>query len=432
MTEKIDTKIDKKQLMKSNFLLQSGLFRVTHQASVTLLHRGYLCSRDFFSVCLLQTLLGIFLLLPAQQVLAAADDDISNTATISFIVGGATSTMDAVATFKEDRVINFSVQKVNDGNYDPVIEGFSGAVMPFSIVNRGNDVQDFLLSAVNTTANPFSSPADNFDTLQPLRVYVESGITPGYQVAEDIQVFVDELQANSSVEVYLVADMPAEIKPDDVAAVALVVQVAQGGAAGVEGLALNQDDNGHISPASPASGYSNGTTTVLAGSASSKPDTLSLETVFNDPAGNNVEDVDSLLQQDIASNGQHSDAGAFKVVPPVVIVNSVKVIDSDGNSEPRPGATLRYQLDVRVAGNTSVNDLVVRNPVPLHTTYIAGSITLNNNKQTDADDPQVDFTRVVKNQNNSVTSIEIDLSEAGNVSVAPGENPVITFEVTID
>ncbi len=363
---------------------------------------------------------------------AAADDDISSTATINYVIAGVPGSKDASVNFKEDRLINFTVSKVDDGNHDPVIENFSGAVMAFTLINNGNDVQDFLLASVNTTNNPFSSPADSFDTLTPLRVFAESGTTPGYQQAEDVAVYIDELASSAVATIYVIADMPADIKPDDVAAVALITQVAEGGTPGVEGLAITSDDNGHISPASPASGYSNGNTSVTAGVASSKQNTLGLETVFNDPAGVSGEDLASSLQQDISGNGQHADAGAFRVVPPVLIVNSMTVIDSEGNAEPRPGSTLRYQLDVSVAGNTSVENLVVKNPIPENTTYTGNSITLNGTPQTDSNDAPDDFSRVNKAEKTSVISLEIDLSQAGTVSVAPGENHVITFEVTID
>jgi len=365
-------------------------------------------------------------------IFASADDDISNTATISFVIGGVANSANANATFKEDRLINFTVSKVNDGAYDSVVENLTNAVMTFEILNRGNDVQDFLLASSNTSPNPFSSPADSFDTLTPMRVFAESGITPGYQVGEDVAPYVDELAPNTSVMVYVLANMPAGINPDDVAAVALQVQVAQGGNNNVEGSAISNDDNGNISPASPASGYSNGATIVAAGTVSDKDNTLGLETVFNDPAGAQAEDIDSSSNQDVARNGQHANAGAYRVVPPVIIINSVTVIDTDGNGEPRPTSTLRYQLDVSIAGSVSVNKLIVNNPIPANTTYTDGTITLDGVAQTDIVDTATDFSRAIDISSKPVTSIEVDLSRGNTVSVAPGTTHIITFDVTIN
>jgi len=383
----------------------------------------------------LSTVFVLFCLLTAfftESVFAAANDDISNTATISFVIGGVSNSAKASSTFKEDRLINFTVSKVNDGDYDSVIENISNAVMSFNIFNSGNGVQDFLLAASNTSPNPYSSPADNFDALTPMRVFVESGVTPGYQVGEDVIPYVDELAPNSSVMVYVLADMPAGIHPDDVAAVVLHVQVAQGGSKNVEGSAITNDDNGKTSPASPASGYSNGATIVAAGTASDTNNTLGLETVFNDPAGAQAEDTDSSSNQDVARNGQHADTGAYRVVPPVIIIHSVTVIDTDGNSEPRPTSTLRYQLDVSIAGSVSVANLVVNNPIPANTTYTDGTITLDGVSQTDIIDTAIDFSRAIDISSKPVTSIEVDLSQGGTVSVAPGTTHVITFDVTIN
>lgn len=378
------------------------------------------------------TFVCLFSVFFTETVFAGADDDISNTATIRFVIGGVSNFANATATFKEDRLINFTVSKVNDGDYDSVIENLSNAVMSFKVLNSGNDVQDFLLAASNTSPNPYSSPADSFDALTPMRVFAESGVTPGYQVGEDVRPYVDELAPNTSVMVYVLADMPAGINPDDVAAVVLQVQVAQGGNNNAEGSAITNDDNGKTSPASPASGYSNGATTVVAGTAFNNDNTLGLETVFNDPAGVQAEDIDSSLNQDIARNGQHADAGAYRVVPPVIIINSVTVIDTDGNSEPRPTSTLRYQLDVSIAGNVSVANLIVNNPIPANTTYTDGTITLDGVVQTDIVDPATDFSRAIDITSKPVTSIEVDLSQGGTVSVAPGTTRVITFDVTID
>ena len=157
-----------------------------------------------------------------------------------------------------------------------------------------------------------------------------------------------------------------------------------------------------------------------------------METVFNDPAGANPEDVSSDLNQDIAGNGQHSDTGAYQVSQIVVLSKSVTVIDTLGGNDPHPGATLRYQLNVSVAGNTPVSNLVINDPVPANTTYTVSSILLNGISQTDANDAPADYSRAIDILSLPVVSVEVDLSQGGTVSVAPGVTNVIIFEVTID
>ncbi len=374
----------------------------------------------------------LFCLLQTSEVFAAAGDNITNIATIDYKIAGVKATATASTSFIEDRLINFIVSKINDGIYDPVIAGMNGALMSFSVLNTGNSSQDFLLAAVNTTPNPFSSLTDSFNAQIPMRVFVESGVTPGYQAAQDTATYIDELAPNTAITVYVVANIPAGLTNNEVAAVALIAQVAQGGRSGSQGNVITHDSNGHISPASPPSGYSNGATSVSAGSSLNIPDTNGMDTVFNDPAGKAAEDVSSSLVQDIAANGQHADAGAFRVTPPVSIKKTVTVIDSTGGSDPRPGAILRYQLDVTVLGNNEVNHLVIHDDIPAHTSYTDASISLNGIAQSDADDAPVDFSRAININSKPVTAIEVDLSHGGFSPILPGVTNKIIFEVTIN
>lgn len=364
-----------------------------------------------------------------SNVFAAAGDSISNTATISYDIAGISGSANASTTFTEDRRVNFIVSESNGGAAVPVISDMTNAVMQFSVSNTGNDTFDFLITAVNTVQNPFGLPVDSFDPLPgTIQLFVENGGMAGYQASQDTAVYVDELLPNTARTIYVLADMPT-VMTDVVAAIALIAQVAEGGAAGVEGVAINADDNGRTSPAGD---YSNGSTSVLAGSPSNTPDTLAMETVFNDPAGASAEDLSSDLNQDSAGNGQHSDAGAYQVGQPVMIIKSVTVIDTLGGTDPHPGAVLRYQLDVVVGGNVAVDNLVISDVIPANTSYVDESILLNGVAQTDEDNLLVDYSKANTFPVKPITSIEVDLSQNGSVSVSPGTTNTIIFDVTID
>ncbi len=372
----------------------------------------------------------IFAFLNSTTVFAAAGDTITSIATVNYAIGGVPGAGNASASFVEDRRVNFFVAEFNGGSAVPVISIMNSAIMQFTVTNTGNTVHDFLLAAVNTSPNPFVTPVDNFDPLAgTVQMFVESGATPGYQLAEDTAVFIDELPVNASRVVYIIADMPAQ-SIDDVAALALIAQVAEGGVANVEGAAINTDNNGNVSPAGL---FSNGSTNMPTGSANTAPDSpLTMETVFNDPAGLNPEDISSDGVQDIAANGQHSDAAAYQVMSPVSILKAVTVIDTVGGTDPHPGATLRYRLEISVAGNTHVDNLVITNPIPANTTYSDGSMLLNGAAQSDANDEPADYSRAIEILSKQVVSIKVDLSQGGAVSVAPSVTNVIIFEVTID
>ncbi len=372
----------------------------------------------------------IFSFLNSSNVLAAAGDTITSIATVDYAIGGVVGTGNASATFVEDRKVNFFVTEFDGGSSVPVISNMNNAVMQFTVTNTGNSAHDFLLAAVNTSPNPFATPVENFDPLAgTVRVFVESGATPGYQVAEDTAVYIDELTVNASRLVYVVADMPTQAIAD-VAALALIAQVAEGGSSGVEGAAINSDNNGNVSPAGV---FGNGATNMSAGTVNTISDSpLTMETVFNDPAGLNPEDLSTDVVQDVAANGQHSDAGAYQVMSPVNILKSVTVIDTVGGTDPHPGATLRYKLSVSVSGNTQVDNLVITDAIPANTTYTDGSILLNGVTQSDANDAPTDYSRAIDILSKPVVSIEVDLSRGGSMPAVPGVTNVIIFEVTIN
>ena len=384
-------------------------------------------------------LLLVFLLSAVTHpVFSAAGDVIHNTATIDFTYLGNSLTQESSpfgndqtgigngtpTSFTEDRLINFSVVSANAAPVN-VSSLQSAAFLTFTVTNNGNAPQDFLLSAVNTSPSPFVANVDNFDPVSPLQVFVEDGTSAGYLLAEDTGVFIDELAAGSSVTVYVVASIPAT-NIGDAAAVALVAQVAEGGAAG-QGAVISNDDNGHISPAGT---FSNGAVSASAGTANSVLNTVGLETVFNDSAAISVEDIDSSGVQDIQANGQHSDAGAFLVQTAasssVSLNKTVTVIDTLGGNDPHAGATLRYRIDVVIAGASNVNNLVITDPMPANTTYTPTSLSLNGVPQSDISDAPFDFSEY------NGSNIVVDLSQGGTISVTPGTPNQIIFDVTID
>ncbi len=369
--------------------------------------------------------LFITLMLFTSNLFAAAGDTISNTAVINYDFGGTPTVSSASVDFTEDRIINFVVTESNGGSAVPIITNMTGAVMQFTLTNTGNDTHDFLLTALNSSPNPFGLPVDSFDPTS-IQVYVESGTTPiGYQASEDTAVFVDELAPGNSVTIYIVSNIPA-VTPDEVAALTLIAQSAEGGAVG-EGAVIDADDNGRISPA----GTFASTVTPGGTSSNSLDSAATMDTVFNDPAGLDPEDIATDLIQDVIGNGQHSDTGAYQVTPPVIITKTVTVIDTLGGSDPHTGATLRYQLEVTIAGNTAVDELVITDLIPTNTTYISGSLLLNGIAQTDLDDI-ADFSQAIGILTPPVLSIEVDLGQDGVVAVSPGTTNIIIFDVTIN
>jgi len=256
--------------------------------------------------------IGGLTVLNASTVFAAAGDTISNTATLTYDVGGTATVLESsplgnlligvgngtATNFIEDNLINFTVVTA-DGASVPVAPSAVGQLLTFDVTNLGNGAQDFSLTAINAAvgvADPFI-PA-NLDAIDPasFAVFVESGATAGYQLAEDTLTYIDELAPLGVARVYIVSTMPAApLANGSLAVMTLVAQVAAGdpaGVAGTQGADITTDD----------AGTADVSTTE--------------EDVFNDAAG----DLNTAGAADVVKNGQHSDTSSYIVGAAILTV----------------------------------------------------------------------------------------------------------------
>ena len=108
----------------------------------------------------------------------------------------------------------------------------------------------------------------------------------------------------------------------------------------------------------------------------------------------------------------------------VAITKSAQVVN-DGYScntapcSPVPGATIRYALQVDVTGAGVADNLLVTDSIPVDTTFVPASITLDAAPLTDIVDADVG------NFNGSIITVDLG-------SVPGPATRVITFEVTIN
>ena len=125
-----------------------------------------------------------------------------------------------------------------------------------------------------------------------------------------------------------------------------------------------------------------------------------------------------------STGGTASDVGEYLVSDVLIsVVKSQAVLDPFGGTEPIPGATLTYTIEVNVTSAGTATASVLRDPIPTFTSYSPNSITLNGGALTDAADAD---------------SGELDTSGAPTVVVTLGDLTqadgiqTIVFEVTID
>lgn len=286
--------------------------------------------------------IGCLSAMNAPTVFAAAGDTISNTATLTFDVGGTATVLESSPTgnsttgltfgtatdFLEDNLINFTVATTDLASVS-VDASATGQVLTFTVTNNGNGAQDFSLSAINAAVgdpDPFI-PAD-LDAFDPasFTVVVESGDAVGYDVL-DVATYIDELAPLGVATVYIVSTMPVPpLTNDDLAVMTLVAQVAAGdpaGTPGTQGADITTDDT-------------------------LNPDvTTTEEDVFNDAAG----DLNTAGAADVIKNGQHSDTSSYIVGAAILTVAKTSVtlwdpVNANTNPKSIPGAYVRYTITV--------------------------------------------------------------------------------------
>ena len=325
-------------------------------------------------------LTGSFSLLGASNAFAAADDLITNRATLNYEVSGTAQTLiessDAGnstagvgnggnTSFREDKKILFTV--AHNGSTGSVATGGTGQSVTYTLTNSGNSSQGFLLKGINSTltaVDPHGGTNDAFDA-SAITTFVEEGTTPGYQVGEDTVAYVASLAAAASIEVHVVSTIPGALADDVVAVMTLIAHVATDGSDGTAGTAIVRDDNSHESLG--GNGFTNGTADITAGVniAAIPDDPTNMETVFADLAG----EADGTGVADNASTAVHSAVSSYTVQSAVITVQKTSVTLRDpinGSSNPKsiPGAYVTYTVTVSNAGpadadlTTLADDLV--------------------------------------------------------------------------
>lgn len=307
-------------------------------------------------------LVGLVLVLP-QFVAAAGTTSgtlVENSAIIDYQVGGfaQSAIYSDTAAFLVDNKVDLVVATV-DGAAVVVVPGDTSRVLTYTVTNNGNTTQDYSLTAVPATGT-FFGVTDNFDALT-TSIFVDADNDGVYTAGVDVATYVDELMADSTATVFIVADIPPTVLDLDGALYDLVAQTALGGTAASQGADITNDDNGNVSPG---------------GAVNDIPDdAATVQVVFTDNAG----------LGDGVYDGRFSSRDVYVVGTAILVVNKLSVVASDpfnGASNPKaiPGATVTYTLNVANSGTTAAGSVSLVDQVPANTTFASGSIgTANSN-----------------------------------------------------
>lgn len=276
---------------------------------------------------------------PAWASGTTAGSTITNTATVSYQVGGVTqNSTTASDTLTVDRRINLTVAEVGTTTTS-VTPGQTSAVTTFTVTNTSNAALDMALTVVQPTGGSAAhGGTDSFDVSN-VRIFVDTNANGVYDAGTDTQVtYLDELAADASRTVFVVSDVPLGLANGAVAGVTLTATGREAGATGTQGAALVQ---------------------------TSGANTAGMDTVFADAAG----------ATDGTRDAAFSARDDYTVFTATLSVVKSSVIISDpvnGTTNPKmiPGATIQYCIAVtNAAGGADAANVAVSDPLPSQVTY---------------------------------------------------------------
>jgi uncharacterized repeat protein (TIGR01451 family) len=272
-----------------------------------------------------------------------AGTSIANTASVNYTVGGTPQSANSnTTTFVVDKKVNLTV---TGGVITQTAINTTDQVTAFQVTNLTNATQDFRLTIDQQSLSVPILGIDNFDVTS-MRVFVDSNGNGTYESGVDTATYIDELAADTSVTVFIVANIP-NTPGADTAIVSLSAQAAAGGQIGTQGTAL-------------------AATSIL---QSDSPSTVDI--VFADAAGT----------WDLARDGIGRAFNAFKIATAAVSMTKNSRVVSDPvnlllNPHAIPGATMEYCLTISNAGPGTASTLVMNDVVPTGTTYVSNSLTV--------------------------------------------------------
>ena len=279
---------------------------------------------------------------PAYAAGTAAGLSVTNTVTVNYQVGGVSQTAQTASdTFTVDRKVNVTVAEVGTTT-TTVSPGQSAAVTTFQVTNLSNATLDFALAVAQQTGGAGAhANTDSFDASN-LRIYLDNattGTVGSYDAGDTLVTYLDELAADGSRTVFVLADIPLGQTTGAVAAVTLTATGREGGTAASQGVALIETTTGN---------------------------TAGMDTVFADGAGA----TDAVRNADFSAKDDYTvSAAALTVVKRSTLVSD----PLNGTTNPKyiPGAVIEYCISVaNAAGGSSATGVAISDPLPTQVTYL--------------------------------------------------------------
>jgi len=272
---------------------------------------------------------------------------VNNTATLSFKVAGVAQNNKEsnTDTFKVDRKVDLTVATSDTENMVVVPkinvgDGNDKKPLTFTVTNKSNGTQDYILSASNLASGvdtKDNGEVDSVDYGADLKICVDNTCSAGNISGTNISFNEDETKTY-----YVFADIPDTAVDGERASIALT-----------------------------ATAVNDGTTTVMTDDSSSADDQAEVDVVFAEADGD--------ASGDAAKDGKHSALSAYEVATATITVAKDSCVVSDGVSVDTkakriPGATIRYTIDVFNNGSADTSDSILTDTLQGDLTYVSGKI----------------------------------------------------------
>ncbi len=277
---------------------------------------------------------------PALAAGTQAGSTITNTVTLNYQVGGvAQSPVTASDTFTVDRKINLLVAE--DGNATTSVSpGRTSAVTTFLVTNVSNASLDFALAASQISGGTAKhGGTDNFDVSN-VRMFLDANNNSAFDAADTQITHLNDLAADASARVFILADVPLGRATGDVAGVVLTATAREANGAATLGAAITQ---------------------------TSGANTAGVDTVFADLAVNGNAAGDGIAFAD----------DDYTVSAAAITASKTSRIVSDpinGTTNPKmiPGAVVEYCIAVaNAAGGATATNVSISDPLPAQTAYVS-------------------------------------------------------------
>ncbi len=156
-----------------------------------------------------------------------------------------------------------------------------------------------------------------------------------------------------------------------------------------------------------------------------------VRTVSNQATVTSAE-LPAVLSDDPAAGGSADPTVTAITASPRLIAETTAALaaDADGDGQPSPGDTLAYTITIRNAGNTSATGVVLRDPVPAHTSLVTGSVAATLGTVDGETPPQVTLGELAAGASATITlRVQIDATVPAGVRTISNQGTVTSAEL---